>query len=544
MTALYTIYRSQRLDDLVGQDAVVQTLKNALRTDRVAHAYLFTGARGTGKTSTARLLAKAVNCLQPEDGEPCNKCAACVAVTEASATDLIEIDAASNRGIDEIRDLREKAKYMPALLRRKVYIIDEAHQLTPEAFNALLKTLEEPPPHVLFVLCTTEAHKMPTTIVSRCQRFEFRRISEDDIVGRLRHIGAREKLDVIDSGLHLLAVLAQGSMRDAISMLDQMASSGEGEISSDAVRRQLGLVETRDVTAMVAACARGDAGTPLLELERLAAQGVDMRRLAQDLGDVARRAVMVSLGAAPTLTSSDGAAEIAELAARAKPRFLTDAFELAMGAAAQLRQAHDPRPVIELLLVRMAGSAFAENGGDSPSMPVARSAPPAEPVVGGVPAAKPLEEERAEPAIKAAPAPEQPPVDLALEAVMSRWPALLAALPRNTAGTRVKALLTDGGPLALEEDLLTLGFRYAIGVEKAQEPVHRQELEAALHETYGRAFRLRFVVTEDGSATGAERPSGAAQPASDQGLSGEALVQAAVQELGARIKDVRPKKRE
>ena len=210
MTALYSRYRSQRFDDLVGQDALVQTLKNALATGRVAHAYLFTGIRGTGKTSTARILAKAVNCLDPQDGEPCNRCASCVGISEGSATDLIEIDAASNRGIDEMRDLREKAKYMPALLKRKVYIIDEAHQLTPDAFNALLKTLEEPPEHVLFILCTTEAHKLPETVVSRCQRFEFRRIDEAGISGRLRHIAAAEAIAATDDGLALIAAMARG----------------------------------------------------------------------------------------------------------------------------------------------------------------------------------------------------------------------------------------------------------------------------------------------------------------------------------------------
>jgi len=194
LTALYTRYRSQRFDALVGQDAAVRTLRNALTGGRLAHAYLFTGIRGTGKTSTARILAKAVNCLGTADGEPDNTCANCVAINDGAATDLIEIDAASNRGIDEIRDLREKANYMPALLRRKVYIIDEAHQLTDPAFNALLKTLEEPPEHVLFILCTTESHKLPATIISRCQRFDFRRISEDEIAARLAWISEQEAL--------------------------------------------------------------------------------------------------------------------------------------------------------------------------------------------------------------------------------------------------------------------------------------------------------------------------------------------------------------
>ncbi|MDP9326047.1 MAG: DNA polymerase III subunit gamma/tau, partial [Candidatus Dormibacteraeota bacterium] len=275
MTALYSVYRSQRFEDLVGQAAAARTLKNALVSGRVAHAYLFTGIRGTGKTSTARILAKAVNCLNPKDGEPCNECTSCVAVTDGSATDLIEIDAASNRGVDEIRDLREKAKYLPAQLKHKVYIIDEAHQLTPEAFNALLKTLEEPPEHVLFILCTTEAHKLPSTIISRCQRFDFRRIDEADIAGRLQQIVTGEGLVAADDGLALIATMAHGSMRDAITMLDQMASAGAASIDAEAVRQHLGLVSAPELAALLAAAARGDAALVLREIERQARRGAD-----------------------------------------------------------------------------------------------------------------------------------------------------------------------------------------------------------------------------------------------------------------------------
>ncbi|HEV1997952.1 MAG TPA: DNA polymerase III subunit gamma/tau, partial [Candidatus Dormibacteraeota bacterium] len=318
MTALYTRYRSQRFDALVGQDAAVRTLKNALSGDRVAHAYLFTGIRGTGKTSTARILAKAVNCLGLVDGEPDNTCVSCVAINDATATDLIEIDAASNRGIDEIRDLREKANYMPALLKRKVYIIDEAHQLTDPAFNALLKTLEEPPEHVLFILCTTESHKLPATIISRTQRFDFRRISEAEIAGRLAWISEQERLQARPDGLALLAAMAQGSMRDAITMLDQMASSGVDAIDASTVRRQLGLVTQRELAGMLAAAARGDAATVLRELDGMATQGADMRQLTSNLAEVARKAVLLAIGAgdAAALGIDEAAAPVmAELVA-------------------------------------------------------------------------------------------------------------------------------------------------------------------------------------------------------------------------------------
>ncbi|HEV3233851.1 MAG TPA: DNA polymerase III subunit gamma/tau, partial [Candidatus Dormibacteraeota bacterium] len=357
MTALYSVYRSQRFEDLVGQETAARTLKNALVSGRVAHAYLFTGIRGTGKTSTARILAKAVNCLNPKDGEPCNECTSCVAITEGSATDLIEIDAASNRGVDEIRDLREKAKYLPAQLKHKVYIIDEAHQLTPEAFNALLKTLEEPPEHVLFILCTTEAHKLPSTIISRCQRFDFRRIGEADIAGRLQQIVTGEGLVAADDGLALIATMAHGSMRDAITMLDQMASAGAASIDAEAVRQHLGLVSAPELAALLAGAARGDAAFVLREIEGQAQRGADLRQLANGLAEMARKAVLISLGAADAAALGLDPASGADLTAAvgaAGREFAAAAFEAALAASTEMKQTHDPRLLLELLLLRLA----------------------------------------------------------------------------------------------------------------------------------------------------------------------------------------------
>src|SRR2546421_9600317 len=216
-TSLYRKYRSQTFADLVGQDAASRALQGAIIGGRVAHAYLFSGSRGTGKTSAARLLAKAVNCTgrKADSAEPCNKCQSCIEMTAGSALDLIEIDAASNRGIDEIRDLREKVNLAPALGPKKIYIIDEAHMLTEPAFNALLKTLEEPPEHVIFILCTTDAQKVPMTVLSRCQQYVFRRFTEEQVTARLRHIADLEKISVEPEALKLIARVAQGSMRDA-----------------------------------------------------------------------------------------------------------------------------------------------------------------------------------------------------------------------------------------------------------------------------------------------------------------------------------------
>src|SRR3954447_17857548 len=249
--SLYRKYRPQSFDadELVGQEHVVKTLRNAILLDRVAHAYLFCGPRGTGKTTTARLLAKAVNCLAPDvDDRPCNACANCIAISTNATTDVIEIDAASNRGIDDIRELRERVKYAPSQLKTKFYIIDEAHQITGAAANAFLKTLEEPPPHTKFVLATTDPEELLTTIVSRCQRFDFRRISVDRSVARLRGVATLEGLEADDDALEMIARHATGSLRDALGLLDQLSvyqedgeEHGSRTVTLDAVRALLGV---------------------------------------------------------------------------------------------------------------------------------------------------------------------------------------------------------------------------------------------------------------------------------------------------------------
>src|SRR5438874_2939445 len=250
---LYRKYRSQTFSDLVGQEAASRAIQGAITSGRVAHAYLFSGTRGTGKTTTARLLAKAINCTQRETGsaEPCNRCEPCLQVATGAALDLIEIDAASNRGIDEIRDLREKVNLAPALGRKKVYIIDEAHMLTGDAFNALLKTLEEPPDHVVFILCTTEASKIPLTVLGRCQQFVFRRFNDEQVAGRLRWISEREAIQAEPEVLALIAHVAEGSMRDAVGLLDQLVPLAEGRITVGQARELLGVADPALIDRLV-----------------------------------------------------------------------------------------------------------------------------------------------------------------------------------------------------------------------------------------------------------------------------------------------------
>lgn len=289
--ALYRKWRPQGFDSLVGQEAVRTALTNALETGRIAHAYLFAGPRGTGKTSTAKILAKAVNCEHGPTPNPCNKCQNCVRINDGTSMDVFEIDAASNRGIDEIRDLREKVAFAPVNGRYKVYIIDEVHMLTTEAFNALLKTLEEPPPHVIFILATTEPHKIPATIHSRCQRFDFKRVTDSDIVKRLREVADGSGIAADDDALQLIAVQADGGMRDALSLLDQCGVMAE-RVSAETVRSVLGIVGREALRELVKAVGEGNVPKALELLEALLAGGKDVKQIITELAEYLRAVLL------------------------------------------------------------------------------------------------------------------------------------------------------------------------------------------------------------------------------------------------------------
>lgn len=293
--ALYRKWRSQSFDDVIGQQHVTETLKNAMTANRVAHAYLFTGPRGTGKTSTARILAKAVNCTG-DGAKPCNQCDICAAITEGRLMDLIEIDAASNTSVDDIRDLRDKVGFRPAEAAIKFYIIDEVHMLSKSAFNALLKTLEEPPPHVIFVLATTEPEKIPATIKSRCQRFDFRRIPVAEIVGRLQFILTEEGLVADDDALTFIARQAGGSMRDAISLLDQLTAYGQETISLDLVHSVLGTAKITATMGVVDALLAGDVPSGLEKINQIVVDGVEPRQFALEILEYLRGLMLIRYG--------------------------------------------------------------------------------------------------------------------------------------------------------------------------------------------------------------------------------------------------------
>ncbi len=291
---LYGKWRPRGFEEVVGQDHVVSTLRNALATDKVAHAYLFAGPRGTGKTTTARILAKAVNCHDLTDGEPCNTCRSCEAINRGAALDLIEMDAASNRGIDDVRELRDKIAFAPSDLDRKVYLLDEVHMLTTGAFNALLKTLEEPPPHAIFILATTELHEIPATITSRCQRFDFRRVPIEAMVARLRFIAEQEGFNVPEEGLLAMAREARGALRDAITLLEQIASMYGTSPSTDDVLEALGLVRDERTEKLAGALADRDLGAALEIAREVASDGLDIARFTRETIDTLRERLLTA----------------------------------------------------------------------------------------------------------------------------------------------------------------------------------------------------------------------------------------------------------
>ena len=316
--ALYRKYRPQTFDDVSGQAAVTQTLKTQLMSGKMSHAYLFTGSRGTGKTSCAKILAKAVNCLHPDNGNPCNVCEACRAIDSGSCMDVLEIDAASNNGVDNVRDLRDDAIYTPSQVKMRVYIIDEVHMLSISAFNALLKIIEEPPEHLLFILATTELHKVPATILSRCQRFSFRRISQEDIAARLQYVAYQENIDLDDSAARVLARLADGGMRDGLSLLDQCASATTGELTAERVYACLGIAGEQKCGELMGYIAAHDTRKALELFNRLYAEGKDLGALLDELACLTRDLLVLKTAGNAGITMLSGVASDQETLALGK----------------------------------------------------------------------------------------------------------------------------------------------------------------------------------------------------------------------------------
>jgi DNA polymerase-3 subunit gamma/tau len=481
--SLYRKYRSQTFADLVGQEAASRALQGAIISARVAHAYLFSGSRGTGKTSAARLLAKALNCTgRPRDSaEPCNECQSCLEMTAGSALDLIEIDAASNRGIDEIRDLRERVNLAPALGPFKVYIIDEAHMLTEPAFNALLKTLEEPPPHVVFVLCTTDAQKIPLTVIGRCQQFVFRRHSEDQIVGRLSHIARSEKIEVDAEAMRLIARTAQGSMRDAVGLLDQLVPLATGPISLEGARSLLGIADPRLLDSLLDDVLQGRAAEALDELNRVYSAGAELRQVVRGLMESCRDRLIAAL------TRRD----------RATAQRLSSVLDALLHLDGEVRRHAEPRFLVEATLARLAVElGTADTAVQTVSSPLAGKSPTVS-GDGGVDAGHAAERTAAaaEPATSAA------------SGDVSGWADVLEKLNRT-----VRAVYSDAQP-ELSGSTLVLWFRYEFHHKKAQE--QSAQLLPLVREWLGNKVAVDFRLREIGAEGAKAGPRTSASPEDD-----------------------------
>jgi len=388
-------WRPQTFEDVVGQGATAQTLRNAVLQNRIAHAYLFAGARGVGKTTTARILAKALNCALGPTATPCNSCDSCREITNGNSIDVLEIDAASNRGIDEIRELRENVKYAAARDRYKVFIIDEVHMLTTEAFNALLKTLEEPPPQVVFVLATTELHKVPSTILSRCQHFNFRAISYREILDRLLHIAREEKVEISEEALNAIARGSEGSMRDAQSLLDQVISFCGNKVEDEAVRSLLGIIPQQILEEFTDAIVQSDSKRLLLQVDELVQSGRNLQHFVREMLSHFRNLLMVKIaGADPQLIPLTAAdlARLKEFADHFSEEDLTRFFGILVSTEGELRWSSQARFHLEMGLMKLiqvrrlapiervlAGLEGLANSGQGSRTPALEASQPAKP---------------------------------------------------------------------------------------------------------------------------------------------------------------------
>ena len=350
-------WRPQSFEEVIGQRHITKTLQNAIANDRVAHAFLFAGARGVGKTSMARILAKALNCQKGPKPIPCNQCDNCGEISSANSMDVLEIDGASNRGINEIRELRENVKYSPAKSAFKIFIIDEVHMLTPEAFNALLKTLEEPPPRVIFILATTQPHKIPLTILSRCQRFDFKRIPTKEIFQRLKEIVSHEGVEVSDKGLLLMARESKGSLRDAQSLLDQTISFAGTKIKDEDVKEVLGVIDSAIFFEISSAIAGGDTGKCLDIVDNIYVFGYDIRRFCRELLEHLRNLMVVKIGGDPKQFTDLQGKEIEDLVAQSEEFSLEQIqrlFNILLKSEEEISRSTFPKLIMEVALFKMA----------------------------------------------------------------------------------------------------------------------------------------------------------------------------------------------
>ena len=527
--ALYRKYRPQTFSDVVGQKGVTDTLRAQIETGKLSHAYLFTGTRGTGKTSCAKILAKAVNCLDPQDGNPCNCCAACRAIDDGSCMDVLEIDAASNNGVDSVRVLRDDAIYTPSEVRRRVYIIDEVHMLSIAAFNALLKIIEEPPEHLIFILATTELNKVPATILSRCQRFSFRRLRPEDIAGRLNFIAYQEGIQIAPAALRLLARLADGAMRDGVSLLDQCASACQGELTEELVCQTLGLAGVKRTGELLMAAGKQDTAQALSIFEALYAEGKDLGALFDELSALCRDLLVLKAAPKSGVSMLSGIADegqAAELEKLFAPAELLRDLTLVQAAKGAVGKNADARVAAELCLMQLcepslkldvqslgarvskleerlatgnftpakqqAKAESAENEEDDDRPPFPDDAD--DPLAGLAPPMDAREAERPQ---------EKPASNGAQEELDRRWPELAASL-REGLGVRERGFFAPGGPVRprLKGDTLILTAPSQFVLDIIKSPNVQKIAAEKASAFFGHPMQVQFALAGQLNASG------------------------------------------
>ena len=503
---LYRKWRSPTFSDVIGQDHVTGTLRRALATGRLSHAYLFTGPRGTGKTSCARILAKAVNCLEPNDGEPCNACALCKGIDNGSILDVIEIDAASNNGVDNIRDLRDETNFTPSQGKYRVYIIDEVHMLSAGAFNALLKTLEEPPSYVIFILATTEVHKLPATVLSRCQRFDFHRISAEAISAHLLHVAEQENITLEPAAAMLLARVADGAMRDSLSLLDRCRAEGE-EITAAYVAKCIGMADRRYLFDLTGAVLEKDIARCLELIHQLYQDACDMERLCEDLLYHLRNLLVLLTVHAPRefLTCTDEDLRLyQEQAASCTAPQLLKYMELLEQTAANLRRSTERRMEMELSLIRLCTidnsqpAVFAQENTQRPAkqpapapIPAPQAPKPAPLPASQAPAPVPLEKTPATPA--------EPPAYSAGDRLFAEWDEVIGRLQQVNPPL---AGILGGSSACIRGDFLLVKSDNPVLGDFIRQSTHTASLKDAIFDITDRKLRLGlYKAPEQAEAT-------------------------------------------
>lgn len=497
-------YRPQTFADLIGQEHVSRTLNNAIAADRVHHAFLFTGARGVGKTSAARILAKALNCEQGPTAEPCNSCPTCTEITEGQNVDVFEIDGASNTGVDDVRDLRDNIRYLPARARYKIFIIDEVHMLSINAFNALLKTLEEPPGHAKFIFATTEPHKIPVTILSRCQRLDFRKIGLSKVADQLKSIAEAEKIEISDRALALIARNGEGSMRDSLSTLDQVIAFCGEAVSDDDVQGLLGMVDRRLLFAIAEAVLQRDGRKVLESLQKVDELGYSWRQFCRELIELYRLLVLFQVVDDPADLAEVTADELKELQKFSEGGSLEDhqrALSLLLQTEATVAASAFPRLTVEMALIRLTSlppgrdvstlvRKLEEMERRLSSGALAKAAGPA-------PVAKPAVQPEPEPAARdRQPTPKKVEAPLPEEINADRWPGLVDFVKAQRR-PRIASILEQVSPLSIGNGLLKLGLIKGSFVDGQLDNETRGVLENLATDYLGEPVQLKTVYVEN-----------------------------------------------